>query len=134
MALAMLYMYLAAVPAEIGTGMAMGTATGTTSDFVLVPMVFILALLASAIWQLDSIGRFAATPAPRQPVGALTPVGVPRRRPPGGRGPARRPSTAAATPATNRRAQPPGWLSPRLDTGVHIVMSVTMAYMLVLML
>ena len=74
MALAMLYMYLAAVPAEIGTGMAMGTATGTTSNFVLVPMVFILALLASAIWQLDSIGHFAAAP----------PAATSRRAHPGG--------------------------------------------------
>ncbi len=134
MALAMLYMYLAAVPAEIGTGMAMGTATGTTADFLLVPMVFILALLASAIWQLDSIGRFAPTTGLRQPARALTPVGSAPSAATDGAGATEASVTEPGTVATDDRAPAPGWLSPRLETGAHIVMSVTMAYMLVLML
>lgn len=134
MALAMLYMYLAAVPGEIGTGMAMGTATGTTADFLLVPMIFIVALLASAIWQLDSIGRFAPLTGTRPPTHVLTPVG-------------RAASAAAEEPrATEASMTEPGvgissdrapasrWLAPRLEAGAHIVMSITMAYMLVLML
>jgi Domain of unknown function (DUF5134) len=135
MALAMLYMYLAAVPAEIGTGMAMGTATGTTADFLLVPMVFILALLASAIWQLDSIGRFAPAAGPRRAGRTLTAVRVAILVAPDRRGASEGsvPGQGAAA-STGDRAPAPEWLSPRLETGAHIVMAVTMAYMLVLML
>ncbi len=57
MSLAMLYMYLAAVPAAVNSGgsMAMGAATGGTANFVLLPLAFIVALFASAIWELDRI-------------------------------------------------------------------------------
>ena len=66
MSLAMLYMYLAAAPPQAGSGgsMAMGTATGTKADFVLLPAGFVLALAVSAIWQLDAIGRFSSSGAP----------------------------------------------------------------------
>ncbi|MGH9080675.1 MAG: DUF5134 domain-containing protein [Acidimicrobiales bacterium] len=132
MALAMLYMYLAATPAELGSGMAMGTATGTTADFVLVPMVFILVLLASAIWQLDAIGRFAPSPDPGPLTQAFAPAG-------GGSSAAMRderatPMTIAASTVDGAEGRSHPWLAPRLEAGAHIVMSVTMAYMLVLML
>lgn len=133
MALAMLYMYLAAVPARIGTGMAMGTPTGTTADFALLPMVLVLAFLASAVWTLDGIGRFsrAARPASPSPV-LVSAAGSPRV--------AEEPAAITA-PTVSRRsdrpvrdAQGPRWLAPRLAEGAHVVMVVTMAYMLVLML
>jgi Domain of unknown function (DUF5134) len=137
MALAMVYMYLAANPARIGSGMAMGTATGATADFVLIPTIFVLVLLASSIWEIDGIGRFSPATGPLQPVTspaqpAKEPVSV-------GAGP---PTVADSTPGRASghpntdpapvRASP--WLAPRLEAGTHVVMTVTMAYMLVLML
>ena len=61
MSLAMLYMYLAAVPAAVDSGgsMAMGAATGATTNFVLLPLAFIVSLFASAIWELDRIGHLS---------------------------------------------------------------------------
>jgi hypothetical protein len=134
MALAMLYMYLAAVPTEIGTGMAMGTPTGAKADFVLIPTVFILGFLASAVWTLDSIGRFV--PAAHLPLRsrAVLPAG-------GGPSPAMEPGangrismTEQSTGHRTIQVKEPAWLAPRLEEAAHIVMVVTMAYMLVLML
>src|SRR5580692_9762059 len=61
MSLAMLYMYLAAAPGAAGSGgsMAMGAASGATTDFVLLPLVFLVALFASAIWELDRLGHWS---------------------------------------------------------------------------
>ena len=120
MALAMLYMYLAAVPVRIGTGMAMGTPTGATENFVLIPMIFILSLLGSAVWTLDRISRFAPSAVSPEASRALLTVGA-------GTAP---PNHLAE--GDNQALRP--WLAPRLEEGAHIVMVVTMAYMLVLML
>lgn len=142
MALAMLYMYLAATPARIGTGMAMGTATGTTADFVFIPLLFIMAFAVSAVWQMDSLGRFGPTggsPAEESPL--PTPIGdrpLPARRPDrSDRSPqaVAEPRRARKEPAGSDLTGPDArWLAPRLEAGAHIVMAVTMAYMLVLML
>jgi hypothetical protein len=129
MAGAMLYMYQAANPATIGSGgsMAMGAATGTTANFALVPMIFVLALLGSAIWQLDAIGRF--TPSAKQPqlTPALAAVGH------GSAAPVAR-ERSTGTPVEGAETPGTPWLAPRLEAGAHIVMCLTMAYMLVLML
>ncbi len=133
MSLAMLYMYLAASPSEVGSGgsMAMGAATGTTTDFALLPAGFILALLVSAIWQLDELGRFSSSSAYRVRSPALTTVGA---------GPSSSAEWKRATevplegPSINGTADAPAWLAPRLEAGSHIVMCLTMAYMLILML
>ena len=127
MSLAMLYMYLAAVPAAVGSGgsMAMGAATGATTNFVLLPLVFIVALFASAIWELDRIGHWSGSrPAQEQATPVLAPVG-------GGS------VTAPSTPAATDEGQGTStarWLAPRLEGACHIAMCVTMGYMLVLML
>ena len=44
----------------------MGAARGTTADFVLLPLVFILVLFDSGIWELDGVGRFAPCPSRTQ--------------------------------------------------------------------
>jgi len=134
MAAAMLYMYLAGAPAGAGSGsgMAMGAARGTTADFVLLPLVFIVVLLCSAIWELDGIGRFAPARSEHgRP--ALASAGSGRGRA-GGEG--------AGAPVSPGRGQAPvggtegddRWLAPRLEAASHIAMCVTMSYMLVLML
>ncbi len=125
MSLAMLYMFLAAIPAEVGSGgsMAMGAATGATTNFVLLPLVFIVALFASAIWELDRIGHLSASrTSQEQAAPAFASVG-------GG-------SPTSSENVTDGRADEASapWLAPRLEAACHIAMCVTMGYMLVLML
>jgi Domain of unknown function (DUF5134) len=130
MACSMLYMYLAAPRAAPGAsgGMAMGAATGSTTDFVGVPLLFVVVLFASGIWELDGIERFA----PQRPV-ALTPVGG---QPVAATGRAGGSGTTAPAPevGTRPRGDAGRWVAPRLEAGCHIAMCVTMGFMLVLML
>lgn len=130
MAVAMLYMYLVAT-APSGpsrdAGMAMSGATGTTADFVGLPLLFLAVLLASGIWELDGIGRFSPAVStgtvarPRLAVGRS--VGMEALDGPGD----------GSGPGDGATASRP-WLAPRLEAGCHIAMCVTMAYMLVLIL
>jgi hypothetical protein len=127
MSLAMLYMYLAAVPAPVQSGgsMAMGAASGTTTDFVLIPLLFIVALSASAMWELDRIGHLSssrATESPTSPVLASVGAGLPTAS-----------EDAEARDVPQDQAGVP-WLAPRLEGAAHIAMCVTMGYMLILML
>jgi Domain of unknown function (DUF5134) len=127
MSLAMLYMYLAAVPAAVGSGgsMAMGAATGGTTNFVLLPLVFIVALFASAIWELDRLGHWSGSrSAQRQATPVLAPVG-------GRSATAPQHSQVTGEAVDKSTVQ---WLAPRLEGACHIAMCVTMGYMLVLML
>ena len=61
MGLAMVYMYLAAVPASAATGsvMSMTAPTGAAANFVGLPLLFVALLFASAVWQLDGLSRYA---------------------------------------------------------------------------
>jgi uncharacterized membrane protein (DUF485 family) len=136
MSLAMLYMYLAAIPSKAASSgsMAMGAATGTTADFALLPAAFVLALLVSAIWQLDAIGRFRPSTSrlTREPV--LEEVGVSTSGlvPDGALTEGGPIESIQATEVDGSVGHPP-WLAPRLEAVSHIVMCFTMAYMLVLM-
>ncbi len=132
MALAMLYMYMAAVPAHhvTGTAMVMTGPTGTGANFVGLPLVFVVVLFASAIWQLDGLSRFTPTEpdlvsvgSPARPAGAV-----------GGHAPASSSSGLPVDRASARAAGQQPSLAPRLEMGCHIAMCVTMGYMLVLML
>ncbi len=127
MSLAMLYMYLAAVPAAVGSGgsMAMGAASGATTHFVVLPLVFIVSLFGSAIWELDRLGHMSrayATRVQAAPVFASLGGGTPTG-----------PDDSEAALESPDKEGPP-WLAPRLEGMAHIVMCVTMGYMLVLML
>lgn len=127
MSLAMLYMYLAAVPAAVGSegSMAMGAATGATTDFVLLPLAFIVALFASAIWELDRLGHRSGSRATQDHAApVLAPVGV---------GSATAPGYSLVTNEAVGKSTAT-WLAPRLEGACHIAMCVTMGYMLVLML
>ncbi|MFZ0170119.1 MAG: DUF5134 domain-containing protein [Acidimicrobiales bacterium] len=136
MALAMLYMYLAASPtagSSAGGGMGMTGATGTTTDFVGLPLLFLFVLLASAVWELDGAGRWSPswTEAPKPvPVVQLAGGGSPVRsadRPPGLPAPDDFDEVTKNDPS--RR-----WLAPGLKAACHIAMCVTMGYMLIVML
>lgn len=136
MSLAMLYMYLAAVPSTSASSgsMAMGAASGTVANFALLPGGFIVALLVSAIWQLDAIGRFSRLPV-------RTDEAVSRKRVPEFASKVRSRDAVGDADVIQRAdghlgvaSPPPPWLAPRLEAGSHIVMCFTMAYMLVLML
>jgi hypothetical protein len=131
MSSSMLYMYLAAAPVAAGSGgaMAMG-ATGSTSRFVGLPLLFLVSLIASGIWELEGIDRFRPTGAPREPVAAQA----------GSRRSVGRLDGATELGAGHHRAEPDvarpanPWLAPRLEGASHIAMCITMAYALVLML
>jgi len=137
MAGSMLYMYSAAVPGPDGSiraGMAMGAATGTTADFALLPMGFLLVLFASGVWELDGIQRFS----PGRRPGAEAELVLASARLPS---PMAEPDGSIDGPGTEARA--PGramdrsgsrWLAPRLEAGCHIAMCITMGFMLILML
>jgi uncharacterized membrane protein (DUF485 family) len=134
MSLAMLYMYMAMVPSASRSGgsMAMGAATGTTADFALLPAIFVLALAISAIWQLDAIGRFSSSARSIRRSPAFSAVGGSASSSEG-----RKVSELSIDdPAFDGDGDgdAPAWLAPRLEAGSHIVMCVTMAYMLILML
>lgn len=133
MSLAMLYMYMAATPSEARSGgsMAMGAATGTTADFALLPAGFILALVVSAIWQLDAIGRFSSSAFRVRSV-ALSSVG--NSSPSSAKWEQPTKVTLDDDQPTNGNPAVPAWLAPRLEAVSHIVMCLTMAYMLILML
>jgi hypothetical protein len=127
MSLAMLYMYLAAVPAAVGSGgsMAMGVATGATTNFVLLPLAFIVALFASAIWELDRLGLQSGSRTTQEHAApVLAPVGV---------GLAAAPRYSLVTNEAVGKSTAT-WLAPRLEGACHIAMCVTMGYMLILML
>ncbi len=132
MSLAMLYMYVAAAaPSEARSGgsMAMGTATGTTADFAILPAGFVLALVVSAIWQLDAIRRFSSSVSQvRSPALSTIGDGLPSSEWEGSA------EARFEGRSTNGTADVPAWLAPRLEAGSHIVMCLTMAYMLILML
>lgn len=133
MSLAMLYMYFAA-PAGSGGG-AMGTAamaaSGTTADFVGLPLLFLLVLMASCTWELDRASRSwraAATPA-EVPTAAVVAVPV------GGDGTALAAAVAPAPAADGgHRTDEPPLLAPGLMAAAHVVMCVAMGYMLIVML
>jgi Domain of unknown function (DUF5134) len=135
MAGSMVYMYLAAGPSATRSGrsMAMGSATGTTTDFVGIPLLFILVLFASGIWELDGIERFAPDRSDQhQRVMVSTVSALPRgseAEPSSGADDNPRPPSSSQQPTV---AGP--WLAPRLEAGCHIAMCVTMGFMLVLML
>jgi len=127
MSLAMLYMFLATVPAAVRSGgsMAMGAASGATTNFVLLPLVFIVSLFASAIWELNRLGHLSAS---RTPQSQAAPAFASVR---GGS-----PTTSETSNTTDQDVERVSatWLAPRLEEVSHIVMCVTMGYMLVLML
>jgi len=107
---AMLYMYWLGMPITGSRGIAMAmSGPPTSAGDPGLTLLIIAILLASAVWQLDSIGRFA--PSSQLAFAAA-----------GG-------ATGAPDAGGDRRP----WLAPRLEVAVHIAMCFTMGYMLVLM-
>jgi hypothetical protein len=137
MSLAMVYAYSAAATPEGAStsgGMAMSGATGTTADFVGIPLLFLVALLVSAIWELDGIGRFSPAQTRRpQPSPVLVPTGSAIRRSDAPE-PAELLSGASIDGNVAETVLLRPWLAPRLEAGAHIAMTITMGYMLVLLL
>jgi hypothetical protein len=142
MALAMLYMYLAAAPrSNLSANGSMPTGpTGTAADFVGLPLLFLVVLLSSGIWELDGIERFSPTRARRIPELALTSVAstaplASASTAPLASGEALQASSPLEEGQTlGRRSERPQWLAPRLEAACHIAMCITMGYMLIVML
>lgn len=139
MALAMLYMYLAAVPAvaSAGSGVSMSAPTGATANFVGLPLLFVGTLLASAVWQLDGLSRYA--PSRRSLVGAAAATDTGSSAGPRGSWEHSGKSQGEKSQCQEPGSPEPGScvqpsLAPRLEMGCHIAMCITMGYMLILML
>ncbi len=136
MALAMLYMYLAALPAATGSGMSMTAPTGTAANFVGLPLLFVGTLLASAVWQLDGLSRYAPSRSSL--------VAAPAAMDTSSAGPRGSWEHSGKSQGENSRGEEPDSpepgscaqpsLAPRLEMGCHIAMCITMGYMLILML
>jgi hypothetical protein len=127
---AMLYMYAVATPgvgASRDAGMAMNGSTGTATNSVALPLAFVAVLLASAVWELDGIGRFS-----RERLNAVGARSVALSRVADDAGSVGGASMPAALTERTPQPEPRPWLAPRLEAGCHIAMCVTMAYMLVL--
>jgi hypothetical protein len=110
---AMLYMYRLGMPVTTmsGTSMSMSGPPHGAGDPGLT-LLLISILVASAVWQLESIGEFA-----RQPTVAVGAGGGP----------------IGGTIGKGENGDDRPWLAPRLEIGDHIAMCITMAYVLVLM-
>lgn len=122
MACAMLYMYWLGMPVTTpsSTTMSMSGPPSGVGDPGLT-FFLIVVLLASAVWQVDSIGRFATKRA-----FALEGTGLTSQ--PGAR-------SAVGPEFENSELAPQDqiWLAPRLQIASHIAMCLAMAYLLVLM-
>jgi hypothetical protein len=143
---AMLYMFLAVVPARVGSsasGMAMGGSSATAARFPTLALVLTLALVGYVIWTADvftSLPTVSALRAMGVPVGTMVAPALAVGATSGGAAQSSAAETAAeitrapthpgaAQPA---RVSPP--LSPRLAASCEIVMGLTMGYMLITLL
>jgi hypothetical protein len=117
MASSMLYMYWLGMPASAssGSGMSMSMAGPPASagdpslTFLLIGILFV-----SAVWQLDSLPRFAPSQLAFSTVGVGTGV-------------------SSGDGNGNEGASNQQWLAPRLEVGCHVLMCLTMGFMLILM-
>ena len=138
MSCAMLYMYLAAPTGGVANtgGMAMGGATGSTANFVGLPLFFLIVLCVSAVWHIDSLSLSSSNePALVSAIGANELAG-------GGGGATPRGQTMLAERSSPSVTDAPDgpypddrpFMAPRLELACHVAMCVTMGYMLILML
>lgn len=138
MAFAMLYMYLAPSTGVLGTtggGMNMGGGvTASTADFVGLPLLFLVVLLASGVWELDRADRFRrARPVLPEPVPALAFAVARTSAEVSGAG-ASTDLSFARTTAASTRPHDDAWMAPGLMAASHVAMCIAMGYMLIVML
>lgn len=133
MSFSMLYMYMAGSPiATVHGQMSMAAPTGSAANFVALPLLFAVLLLGFSVWQLDGINRLQ--PAPLV-VDSLDPYLVTTASLESNSKHSTNPdSTPAIQTDLLERWQVERWLAPRLETGCLIAMSITMAFLLILML
>jgi hypothetical protein len=131
MAGAMVYMYWLGMPltGPPNTALSMsGPPLGAGDPSLTLLLVGVL--LASAIWQLDSVSRLApARQRAQNAVGGRTlAVAATVTGAMAGTG-----SVGVGAEATGKTGERP-WLAPRLEIGCHVAMCLTMGYMLVLLI
>jgi hypothetical protein len=143
---AMLYMFLAVIPAKAGgsgAGMAMGGSSGSTTAFPTLALLLTLALVGYVIWTADRFTSLAPVAALRAMMVPVSAVVVPALTASAASAIAAEPSaggtaTRVAQPSAGSHltrsalAGPP--VSPRLAAACEIVMGLTMGYMLITML
>lgn len=114
MAGAMLYMYWLGMPMTSSGGrggMSMSMSGAASGGDPALTFLLTVVLLASAVWQLDGVGRLAQSRSRSVLAGVM-----------------------ADAPAQTVEAPAATWLAPQYAAGCHIAMCVVMAYMLVIML
>ncbi|MGO8860917.1 MAG: DUF5134 domain-containing protein [Acidimicrobiales bacterium] len=121
MGCAMLYMYWLGTPMD-GSNMSMHAASGSAGDPGLT-LLLVAVLFGSAVWQLDTISKYSPAQAAMATVGATW----------GPTGGEHASGCRTEDGNTNGDAVEP-FLAPRLEIGCHILMCITMGYMLILML
>jgi hypothetical protein len=144
MACAMLYMYWLGMPITAPIAQSMSMSSAVHAGDPSLTLFLVVVILASAVWQLDSIERYGHKVLAVRPAAGVTDVGVGVRGLGGGTselrseaagvdaGPAEGTVAGGSSVLAVRGDERP-WLAPRLEVGCHIAMCVTMAYMLVLM-
>jgi hypothetical protein len=136
MAFAMLYTYLAAAKnslTSMGTGLSNVGVSGARADFVGLPLLFLVVLVASSIWELDGTERLSLARSVESSLrsdyvlsgtsGSTMHSGEESTS-----------SIAESWARDDKANQGARWLSPGGKAACHIVMCVTMGYMLILML
>ena len=139
---AMLYMLLpvhSPRPAHGGTGMAMpgmGTSAGPAGSFPALAVVLALVMLGYIVWTTDRLTSLAraktTTAGPARNSGRRSPAAAPAAAHPPGAGGA--PSTPVHAGARQEDEAGRPVLAPKLAACGRIAMSITMGYMLMLML
>jgi len=126
MALAMLYMFFASGPSG-----AMAAATGSTADFVGLPLLFLVVLIASGIWEIDRAGRLwrskSASVSPA--VSEYTLIS------PDAGAQASAPLARASVAVMGQTGTAPeDLLAPGVMAAAHVAMCIAMGYMLITLL
>jgi hypothetical protein len=136
MAGAMLYMFLEASPSAAGSvtgSMAAMGGAGTTSNLTGLTLLLVVALFASAVWHADGLTRYTTIRPPLVSAGVAATANATAA-------PFSDATMAAPVPPVDAAGADaagvdgPPWLAPRLETGCHIALCITMGYMLILLL
>jgi hypothetical protein len=144
MACAMLYMYWLGMPITAPIAQSMSMSSAVHAGDPSLTLLLVVIILASAVWQLDSIERYGLKALAVRRAADVTDVGAGVSGLGGGTTELRSQAAgvdvgpAGGTVAVGSSVLAVGgderpWLAPRLEVGCHIAMCVTMAYMLVLM-
>ncbi len=115
----------------------MGGVSGATANFVGLPLFFLIVLIVSAVWHIDSLSPSSSSwPALVGTAGSQGEMRGGGRTTAFGQTMIAEPLPASATGETPEGSELDDrpFMAPRLEMACHVAMCVTMGYMLILML